>query len=270
MDRLVALQAKFDHINAQAAALEGRIAALQGASGPAGENATVDRLRAELDSKGVPATFIRAPKQYYDETLEFRRDILGAPSVQHLCKSIIMENTRVDGEECLRNPSIAKYWLVIVQYASKGATKELLNKCVHAYHGGVLSRSKVNMRVVPEDVSVELSGFGKNAVSPVGMKSALPMILAKDIAELEPDVFWVGGGEVCLVLSCGWWCAGGARVVRWPCTPMSSRTAALMSLIALLAHAFASLPFACQVDLKLGMKVSDFVATYKPIVAPLY
>ena len=165
----------------------------------AGENATVDRLCAELNEKGVTATFIRAPKEYYDETLEFRRAVLGAPSVDCLCKSIVMENTRVDEDACQEDPNIIKYWLVIVQYACPGAKKELLNKCVHSLQPS-LSKKKVNMRVVAEDLSMELSGFGKNAVSPVGMKTKMPILMAQAVADLEAGVFWLGGGEVDLKL----------------------------------------------------------------------
>ena len=165
----------------------------------AGDNATADRLRAELSAKGVSGTFILAPKHYYDESLEFRRRVLGASSVDSLCKSIIMENTRIDDEACRADQSLIKYWLVIVQYACPGAKKELLNKCVHARQPS-LSKKEVNMRVVAEDLSLELSGFGKNGVSPVGMKTPLPIILAQAIADIEDRVFWMGGGEVDLKL----------------------------------------------------------------------
>jgi hypothetical protein len=52
------------------------------------------RLASELRSLGVAHRFVRAPGDYYDRPLEFRRDVVGAGSIHHLCKSIIMENTR--------------------------------------------------------------------------------------------------------------------------------------------------------------------------------
>jgi hypothetical protein len=40
-----------------------------------------------------------------------------------------------------------------------------------------------------------------NAVSPVGLKdTTLPIVLSHKIAELQPDFFWLGGGEVDLKL----------------------------------------------------------------------
>ena len=232
--RIVKLQASFDAIEARLLTLESCVdgtaedgRATCPASAPpgptdvavrAGESATVDRLQAELNAKGISATFIRAPKEYYDETLEFRRAVLSAPSVDCLCKSIIMENTRIDEAMCRADPSLVKYWLVIVQYACEGAKKELLNKCVRGQQPS-LSRTMVNLRVVAEDLSMELSGFGWNAVSPVGLRTKMPIIMAKAIADLEAGVFWLGGGEV---------------------------------------------------DLKMGLCVTDFIRSYEPIVARLY
>lgn len=57
--------------------------------------------------------FARVPPDYYDHPLEYRRSCVGAASVDHLCKALIMENTRahpsVDGWSDPRN---SKYYLV--------------------------------------------------------------------------------------------------------------------------------------------------------------
>lgn len=59
---------------------------------------------------------MRAPPEYYDRPLEFRRDILQAASIHHLCKSIIMENTRAHPSvQGCQDPNNSKYYLVIVQ-----------------------------------------------------------------------------------------------------------------------------------------------------------
>lgn len=42
----------------------------------------------------------------------------------------------------------------------------------------------------------EITGYAKNAVTPLGMKRKMPIILASDILELRPKHFWLGGGEV--------------------------------------------------------------------------
>lgn len=68
--------------------------------------------------------FVRVPADYYDQPLEFRRACLKASSVDHLCKSIIMENTRahpsVQGWE---DPKNSKYYVVIVQVGAPGGVR---------------------------------------------------------------------------------------------------------------------------------------------------
>ncbi|CAN6723491.1 unnamed protein product [Malus baccata var. baccata] len=98
----------------------------------------------------------RVPSDYYDWSLDARRDALGAASIHHLCKSIIL-----------------KVIVVVIGYA---------------------------LRLAPEDKSIELTGFEHNAVTCVGMKTDIPVILDEAIEKLNPDFFWLGGGEVDLKL----------------------------------------------------------------------
>ena len=86
---------------------------------------------------------------------------------------------------------------------------------LHRQAAGTLGRKHFRMRLAPETQAQELTGYGHNAVTPVGMSTPLPILLSHHIADLHPNFFWMGGGEV---------------------------------------------------DLKLGMFVSDFVTAYKPWV----
>lgn len=63
------------------------------------------------------------------EDLEFRRAFLGAASVEHLCKSIIMVNTRAPAAitDC-SNALHSKYYLVIVQVIT-GIILSMISKC---------------------------------------------------------------------------------------------------------------------------------------------
>jgi prolyl-tRNA editing enzyme YbaK/EbsC (Cys-tRNA(Pro) deacylase) len=152
------------------------------------------KLEQELTEKGLTNhQFIRAPPEYYDRPLEFRQGIVGAASIHHMCKSIVMENTRV--ETTNGDPSVQKYWLVIVQYTAK-LHSDKLRAFVQKAHEGKLSKKQINMRLCPEDVSNELTGFEHNGVSPIAIKTRLPIILSHKIAALHPDVFWLGAGEV--------------------------------------------------------------------------
>lgn len=152
------------------------------------------KLEQELIQKGLTNhLFIRVNPEYYDRPLEFRQGIVGAASVHHMCKSIVMENTRVDADNS--DPSILKYWLVVVQYTAK-LHSDKLRAFVQKAHDGKLSKKQINMRLCPEDVSNELTGFEHNGVSPIAIRTKLPIILSHKIAALQPDVFWLGAGEV--------------------------------------------------------------------------
>lgn len=155
------------------------------------------RLQNELIGKGIKSfRFIRAPPEYYDQPLEFRMEVCGAASIHHLCKALIMVNTRAH-ESCKgwSDPSFSRYYLVIVQYSARLHTDKL-NKFVHQLAAGRCGKANVNMRLCPEEVSNDLSGFEHNAVSPIGIKEQLPMIMDNKILKLDPDFFILGAGEV--------------------------------------------------------------------------
>ena len=63
------------------------------------------------------------------------------------------------------------------QYTSRLHT-EKLNSIVYRRSQGGLSKKQVNLRLAPEDVSLELTGFGHNAVSPVGMATPIPLVMS--------------------------------------------------------------------------------------------
>ena len=59
--------------------------------GEAEDSSTEHRLGRILESVGVYSfEFKRVPSDYYDRSFEERRDLLGAASIDHLCKSIVM------------------------------------------------------------------------------------------------------------------------------------------------------------------------------------
>lgn len=75
-------------------------------------------------AKLVPIVFVRSPRlirvqgDYYNWTLEKRRETLQADSVEKLCKTIVMENTKATDED-MRLEGYSRYWLVCVQYCRK-------------------------------------------------------------------------------------------------------------------------------------------------------
>jgi prolyl-tRNA editing enzyme YbaK/EbsC (Cys-tRNA(Pro) deacylase) len=238
LERIARLEAAPGAIRAPPAPAGTAPAAAAAADDDPAAGPTQRRLAAELRARGVAAfRFARAPSEYYDRPLEFRRAVVGAASVQHLCKTIIFTNTKISEEEAaakgvdkvsaalwmvdqLDGEGDAKvtnhptnqtdpprsfllyykqYFAVIVQYTARLDTEKLRNH-VHAAARGALSRKAVNMRLCPEDVSAALTGCGHNAVSPVGLPQPLPLLLSDRVAALSPDEFWLGAGEVDLKL----------------------------------------------------------------------
>ena len=47
-------------------------------------------------------------------------------------------------------------------------------------------------------MSYAITGYDHNAVTPIATKEKIPLIISHRIAELEPDFFWLGAGEVLL------------------------------------------------------------------------
>ncbi|KAM1037524.1 hypothetical protein ACFX15_031728 [Malus domestica] len=161
----------------------------------------------------------RVPSDYYDWSLDARRDALGAASIHHLCKSIILVVVR----PCLHSPQSSvvdcsdsnnsKYYVVVFQYTAR-FNAEAVKNFLYSLNEGKIAKKKFNcqflkvivvvigyaLRLAPEDKSIELTGFEHNAVTCVGMKTDIPVILDEAIEKLNPDFFWLGGGEVDLKL----------------------------------------------------------------------
>ncbi|KAM1352589.1 hypothetical protein ACFX14_032231 [Malus domestica] len=182
----------------------------------------------------------RVPSDYYDWSLDARRDALGAASIHHLCKSIILVVVR----PCLHSPQSSvvdcsdsnnsKYYVVVFQYTAR-FNAEAVKNFLYSLNEGKIAKKKFNcqflsgsvhiflailgfsgrtvlemdlcmkvivvvigyaLRLAPEDKSIELTGFEHNAVTCVGMKTDIPVILDEAIEKLNPDFFWLGGGEV--------------------------------------------------------------------------
>ena len=145
----------------------------------------------------------RVPSDYYERDLEYRRQCLQGLSVSHLCKSMVMENTKDErqfpeglpkGEEDLWD---SKYFMVIVQYVSR-LNAEKIRDHIFDMREGKTPRKKIKMRLAPAEVSYAITGYDHNAVTPINTKRKIPILLSHSIADLKPDFFWLGAGEVLL------------------------------------------------------------------------
>ncbi|KAH8938646.1 hypothetical protein BDL97_16G094500 [Sphagnum fallax] len=159
------------------------------------------RLAKILTAAGATGfTFKRVPSNYYQRSFEERRDLLGATSIDHLCKSIVMVNTQADAsvKDCSDRKN-SKYYVIVVQYTAR-LNAEKVRQFVHSLNEGRIPKKRFNLRLAPEEESNRLTGFEHNAVTPIGMRTDIPVILSDAIVKLEPDYFWLGGGEVDLKL----------------------------------------------------------------------
>ncbi|CBZ53136.1 YbaK / prolyl-tRNA synthetases associated domain containing protein [Neospora caninum Liverpool] len=157
-----------------------------------------ERMKAFLAKHRVDDfSLVRVASCYYDLTLQQRIDLLKAPSTYHLCKTVVMENTRHTGVDDKLN---SKYYMIVVQYQRKvnGERVKDLVKQLNAERGLKLGNKKLNFNFCK--TSEELTGFVYNAVTPFASKTDIPVIVDSPILELDPPLVWLGGGEVDLKL----------------------------------------------------------------------
>lgn len=139
--------------------------------------------------------FVRGPVNYYDLPLEARRALLGAPSVAHLCKSIVMENTRCTRLDCADRRN-SKYYCIVIQYVRRLNGENVLRFLRALNEGRGIPRKNFNFQLARD--AHALTGYDHNSVTPLAMKTPMPVILDAEIAKLRPPEFWLGGGDVSL------------------------------------------------------------------------
>ena len=128
-----------------------------------------------------PVAWRLCPPDYYDLGLEERQAILGAHSTSQLCKAWLFENrnfaantttttmTNDDddgGEEGANaNPTNSGYYLIVIQYVESINVKKLGLELRGLRPPGQSRFDPgyfANLRLAPEEASVELTGYGRN------------------------------------------------------------------------------------------------------------
>ena len=127
---------------------------------------TQARVAAEATKMGLStAYFWRVRSDYYEQELAWRRDVLGAASVTQLCKSMIMENTKVSDlthQQAVESGRV-KYVCVVLQYAGAKLQKEKLTDAIRRMEGSkAVGKKQYSLRMVSMEVSDELSGYTHN------------------------------------------------------------------------------------------------------------
>lgn len=159
-------------------------------------------LTQALSNSFKKTRFVRCPDDYYVWPLEKRRKYLAAPTTGHLTKSIVFHNTRFSNgdEKPSYTADIAKsqYVCCIVPYGSKINSDRLRTRIreMFAKRGEKVPPIKAfNYRLVD---CLPVTGYEPNGVTPLGMKTSMPVVIDRRIVELDPPFFWLGGGEVSL------------------------------------------------------------------------
>lgn len=176
-------------------------------------------------SHGFTATrFVRCAHNYYDQTLEQRRSFLRAPHINHLTKSIVLENIRhhlltpssniqLHDENNTNRHHPPRYVCCVIPYSHKINSEALRHAIIHqvthtkntySCHStdGTneqkmgFSARHVNYRLTDDCKSV--TGYVPNAVTPLNLKTQMPIVLDITVANLDPPHFWLGGGEISL------------------------------------------------------------------------
>ncbi|KAJ1730249.1 hypothetical protein LPJ61_003117 [Coemansia biformis] len=106
-----------------------------------------------------------------------------------------MENKRWRPTAPAYGCEYAQYYCAIVQYVysiNTGAMADI----VRSLGGSKVAKKHLNNRLTDASTALELTGFGKNGVSLIGMTHELPAVLCAAIMRLSPPVLWLGAGHV--------------------------------------------------------------------------
>ncbi|KAL7518891.1 hypothetical protein ACHAWX_003695 [Stephanocyclus meneghinianus] len=155
------------------------------------------------NSQCYSSRWVWCPPNYYDLGLEERKNILGAHSISQLCKACLFENKNYVPNQA-NDPNVAdstnsKYYLVVVQYVESINTSKLASELRGLRPPGSTRMDPKyfsDLRLAPEEVSEQLTGYGHNGVSPFGiLDTSIPVIVCKSILAVKPKFIWMGGGH---------------------------------------------------------------------------
>eukprot|EP00871_Galdieria_phlegrea_P005653 jgi/Galph1/6089/GphlegSOOS_G4663.1 len=147
-------------------------------------------LEALADSL-LSSRFRLCPHDYYDWPLAVRKSFLGnIPSEDHLCKSLVLQNTKYC-EKFATPVYYEKYYCCVIQYVSK-LNSETVSRLLRQRMPHV-PRKYFNFQFAYDCENI--TGYKFNAVTPLGMSNRLPVIVSHRIVELDPPYIWLGGGR---------------------------------------------------------------------------
>lgn len=166
---------------------------------------TEARLRAHFLSLRLrSAQLKRAPAvEYFEWTLEQRRRFMQAPSTACFCKTIIMLNSYYN-EAFANEPGYFKYVAVVIQYEDKLSAEKVMKYMKKLQNEQcrfvAVSNKHFHFHLAEEEDAKRLTGYSYNAITPVLMRTSMPVLLTAKALALQPAYIWMGGGELDLKL----------------------------------------------------------------------
>lgn len=129
---------------------------------------------------------------FYQKQIEIRaKNILRAPSIGHLCKSLLMKNTKCLNDDC-SNALNSKYYVVLFQYDKK-LKQQKLKKFVKSL--GNKSNKFYKFSLAPSEETFSLTGCEYNCLSPIG-NGNVPIIVSHHIMNGKYENIWIGSGSL--------------------------------------------------------------------------
>ena len=115
---------------------------------------------------------VEADSNYYNLTLEGRRQVLGAHSLDVLCKTIILENTAFDAK--YESKYYKQFYMAIVQYTNEFHAEKIAKSMKTIQNNNCeekLSNKFFHFRLAKNDVAFEMTGYKFNCITPYLMKA---------------------------------------------------------------------------------------------------
>ncbi|KAG2217288.1 hypothetical protein INT45_005390 [Circinella minor] len=159
--------------------------------------APVKQVEGGCNKGGVAsvARYYEVEPDYYEWPLQQRAFRVLAPSKEHMCKSVVMENRAYSPNTGLSDDVYPRFICVMTQYTSPVNTERLI-KHIRDLCGRSIGKKFYNYRVAQAEKSLELTGYKKGGVCPVGTTTNIPIVLAESITKLDPPVFIMGAGHI--------------------------------------------------------------------------
>jgi len=125
-----------------------------------------------INNKIYSYKIVEAQNNYYELTLQQRMDILGAHSIDVLCKTIILENTSFD--EKYKSEFYRRFYITIVQYTNEfngEKIAKIMKSIQNANCPHKLSNKYFHFRLAKNEIAYDMTGYRFNCITPFLMKA---------------------------------------------------------------------------------------------------